>query len=49
MNKYNNVILQAITAGMKGDIEALWVAKLLLTAEMALSEHNEPSAPKILN
>ena len=32
MNEYAELMLRAIDAGLKGDVEALWVAKLLLTA-----------------
>lgn len=32
MNEHTELMLRAIDAGLKGDVEALWVAKLLLTA-----------------
>jgi hypothetical protein len=36
MIEYKEVMLRAIEAGLKGDAEALWVAKLLLTADLGL-------------
>lgn len=42
MNEHRHVLLQAINAGLKGDIEALWVAKLLLTLEVTSRTAEEP-------
>jgi len=39
------VALRAIEAGLKGDAEALWVAKLLLTADVGSSRVLTPPCP----
>ena len=42
MTEYKEVMLRAIEAGLKGDAEALWVAKLLLTADRGLPHGISP-------
>lgn len=45
MSDYKEVMLRAIEAGLKGDAEALWVAKLLLTADVGSSRVLTPPCP----
>ena len=45
MSEYKEVMLRAIDAGLKGDTEALWVAKLLLTADVGSSCDLTPPRP----
>lgn len=47
MTEYKEVMLRAIEAGLKGDAEALWVAKLLLTADMRSPNGLTPHRPTI--
>lgn len=46
MNEYNELMLRAIDAGLEGDVEALWVAKLLLTVSAGVVTERPQASPE---